>query len=132
MAELPESAVRLLMGKNLAYLATINHDGSPHVAPTWVDVDPERGLILINTADGRKKVRNIRRDPRVAISSHDAGRPFPPLVMRGTVVDIVTEGALEHIDFLSRKYDDEPWEPVEGQVRLILEIRPDRVSYLKR
>ncbi len=132
MAELSESAVRLLKGKNLAYLATINDDGSPHVAPTWVDVDPKRGLILINTADGRKKVRNIRRDPRVAISSHDVERPYPPLVVRGTVVDIVTEGALEHIDFLSRKYDDEPWRAVEGQVRLILEIKPDRVRYLDR
>lgn len=129
MAELTYGVVRLLSGRNLAYLGTVNEDGSPHVAPLWVDVDPERNLILLNTANGRVKVRNIRRDPRVAIAAHDAKRLWPPLVVRGTVVNITTEGADEHIDFLCRKYNDEPWEPQPGQVRLILEIRPDRVSY---
>ncbi|MBI3648769.1 MAG: PPOX class F420-dependent oxidoreductase [Actinobacteria bacterium] len=130
MDELTSEAIRLLQGRNLAYLATTNPDGSPHVAPLWADVDAERGLILLNTAQGRKKVRNIRRDPRVAISSHDPSSPHPPLVVRGTVVNVTGEGADAHIDFLSRKYNDgEPWEPVPGQVRLILEIRPDRVHY---
>lgn len=127
MAELTEDVVRLLSGRNLAYLATVNEDGSPHVAPLWADVDPGRDLIVLNTADGRVKVRNIRRDPRVAIAAHDPESLWPPLVVRGTVVNITTEGADEHIDFLCRKYDDEPWEPRPGQVRLILEIRPDRI-----
>ncbi|MGQ0670322.1 MAG: TIGR03618 family F420-dependent PPOX class oxidoreductase [Actinomycetota bacterium] len=131
MAELTYGVVRLLSGRNLAYLGTVNEDGSPHVAPLWVDVDPERNLILLNTADGRVKVRNIRREPRVAIAAHDPERHWPPFVVRGTVVNITTEGADEHIDFLSRKYNGEPWEPQPGQVRLILEIRPDRVSYEK-
>jgi PPOX class probable F420-dependent enzyme len=127
MTELPESTVRLLQERNLAYLATVNVDGSPHLAPLWVDVDPSRNLILMNTAEGRRKVRNIRRDPRVAISSHDPDRFFPPLVIEGIVVNITTVGADRHIDMLSRKYDDRPWVPVPGQVRVILEIRPDHI-----
>jgi len=128
MTELPESAVRLLQGRNLAYLATVNDDGSPHLAPLWADVDPSRNLILMNTAEGRRKVRNIRRDPRVVVSSHDPDRLWPPLVIEGTVVNITTEGADRHIDMLARKYDDHPWQPVPGQVRVILEIRPDRIA----
>jgi PPOX class probable F420-dependent enzyme len=129
MARLTEDAIRLLRGKNLAYVATVNDDGSPHLAPMWVDVDPERDLVLLNTADGRRKVQNIRRDPRVVVSSHDPAHPWPPLIVRGKVERITTEGGLEHIDFLSRKYNDEPWEPKEGQVRVILEVRPDDVAF---
>ena len=129
MTALDEVAIRLLKGKNLAYLATVNEDGSPHVAPLWVDVDEERELILFNTADGRKKVRNVRRDPRVGVASHDRDHPWPPFVVRGRVVKITTEGADAHIDFLARKYNGEPWEMVEGQVRLILEVRPDSASF---
>jgi PPOX class probable F420-dependent enzyme len=128
MAKLPKRAVDLLKAKNLAYLATCNEDGSPHVAPLWVDVDEERGLILLDTADGRRKVRNIRRDPRVAISAHDPEHPWPPLVVRGEAM-ITTEGADELIDFLCRKYSGKPWEPVEGQVRLVIEVHPGRISF---
>lgn len=129
MPELTDDAVTLLRSKNLAYVATVNDDGSPHVAPMWVDVDPDRDLILLNTADGRQKVRNLRRDPRVAISAHDRDEPWPPLVVRGVVERITTDGAEEHIDFLSRKYDGEPWRPREGQVRLIFEVRPLTVAF---
>ncbi len=126
--ELPRRVVDLLSRNDvLAYLATVMTDGSPHVAPLWVDVDAQRGLILLNTAEGRTKVRNIRRDPRVALAAHDPASPWPPLTIRGEVVAITTERAEQHIDFLSRKYTGDPWEPVPGQVRLILEIRPDKV-----
>ncbi len=128
-AELPETAIRLLRERNLVYLATLNEDGSPHLAPLWADVDAERNLILLNTADGRQKVRNLRRDPRVMVSAHDPGRPWPPLIVRGSLVNITTEGADAHIDALSRKYTGEPWEAVAGERRVILEIRPDRISF---
>ena len=128
MAKLTPDAVRMLRSKNLAYVATVNEDGSPHLAPMWVDVDPERDLVLLNTADGRRKVQNVRRDPRIVVSTHDPAHPHPPLIVTGVVERIETEGALEHIDFLSRKYDGEPWVPREGQVRLILEVRPDTVA----
>lgn len=127
--ELPRRVVDLLSRNDvLAYLATVMPEGSPHVAPLWVDVDAKRGLILLNTADGRMKVRNIRRDPRVALAAHDPTSPWPPLTVRGEVVNITAEGADQQIDFLSRKYSGEPWEPVPGQVRLTLEIRPNHVQ----
>ena len=129
MPQLTPDAITLLRGTNLAYVATINEDGSPHVAPMWVDVDSDRDLILLNTADGRQKVRNVRRDPRVGLSSHDRDEPWPPLVVRGVIERITTEGADDHIDFLCRKYNGEPWTPREGQVRLILEVRPHSVAF---
>jgi PPOX class probable F420-dependent enzyme len=127
--ELPQRVVDLLSRNDvLAYLATIMPEGSPHVAPLWVDVDARRDLILLNTADGRVKVRNIRRDPHVALAAHDPTNPWPPVSIRGEVVNITTDGADQHIDLLSRKYNGKPWEPVPGQVRLILEIRSDHVQ----
>ena len=85
------------------------------------------GMIVLNTAEGRTKVENVRRDPRVAVSIHDAANPHPPVAVLGTVVEITSEGALEHIDMLARRYTGEAWTPHEGQTRLILVIRPDRV-----
>jgi PPOX class probable F420-dependent enzyme len=111
---------------NLAYLATVNADGSPHLAPLWADVRDD-GMILLNTADGRVKVENVRRDPRVAVSIHDRDHPHPPTSVLGTVVEITADGALEHADALSMAYEGEPWTPREGQTRLILVIRPDRL-----
>ena len=128
MPKLTADAIRLLQARNLAYVATVNDDGSPHLAPMWVDVDPGRDLVLLNTADGRRKVRNIRRDPRIVVSTHDPARMHPPLIVTGVVERLTTEGADEHIDFLSRKYDGEPWVFKPGQVRLILEVRPDVVA----
>jgi PPOX class probable F420-dependent enzyme len=110
---------------NLAYLATVSADGSPHLSPLWADT--RDGMILLNTADGRTKVENVRRDPRVAVSIHDAAHPHPPVAVLGTVVEITSEGALEHIDLLARRYTGQGWTPHEGQVRLLLVIRPDRV-----
>jgi PPOX class probable F420-dependent enzyme len=111
---------------NLAYLATVSADGSPHLSPLWADVRDD-GMILLNTAEGRTKVSNVRRDPRVAVSIHDQAHPHPPIAILGTVVEVTPEGALAHIDALSRGYEGEPWTPREGQVRLILVIRPDRL-----
>lgn len=129
MAVLTARVIRLLQAKNLAYLGTTNEDGSPHVMPLWVDVDVARDLILFNTAEGRQKVRNIRRDPRVMVASHDPAHPWPPMYARGVVERITTEGADEHIDFLCRKYDGEPWVKKPDQVRLILEVRPHHVAF---
>ena len=128
MPKLTADAIRMLQARNLAYVATVNDDGSPHLAPMWVDVDPERDLVLLNTADGRRKVRNVRRDRRIVVSTHDPAKMHPPLIITGVVERLTTEGADEHIDFLSRKYDGEPWVPKPGQVRLILEVRPDVVA----
>jgi PPOX class probable F420-dependent enzyme len=110
---------------NLAYLATTLPDGAPHVSPLWAD--SRDGLIVLNTADGRVKVQNIRRDPRVAVAIHDRDEPHPPLALTGTVVEITADGAAEHMDELSRRYTGEGWTPVQGQVRLLLVIEPKRI-----
>jgi PPOX class probable F420-dependent enzyme len=110
---------------NLAYLATVMPDGSPHVSPLWADT--RDGLILLNTAEGRTKVDNVRRDPRVSVAIHDREHPHPPVAVRGTVLEITTEGAAEHMDQLSRRYTGEGWNPLPGQVRVLLVIRPDHV-----
>ena len=123
--ELGAEAIRILTGRNYSHFVTLMPDGSPHVAPVWVDV--EGGDVLVNTADGRVKVENVRRDPRVALSARDQADPEAYVMVRGTVVEIAEVGAQEHIDRLSRRYDGEAWEPVPGQRRLILRIRPHHV-----
>jgi PPOX class probable F420-dependent enzyme len=119
--------VALLRGRNYAHFVTINEDGTPQSTPLWIDADDD-GHVLVNTAAGRVKDRNVRRDPRVAVSVFAQDDPYRWLSINGTVVGI-DEGpeALAHIGALARRYDDRSWEPVEGQVRVIFRIRPDRV-----
>jgi PPOX class probable F420-dependent enzyme len=117
----------LLRGRNYAHVVTLNADGSPQATPVWIDADDD-GHVLVNTAVGRRKDRNVRRDPRVSVSLHDQADPYRWLSVDGTVVEM-TEGdeALAHIDALSRRYDGKPWVPTPGQLRVIYRIRPHRV-----
>lgn len=128
MAELADHDLALLKGRNFAHFVTLNEDGTPHVAPLWVDSD-DQGRVLVNSAVGRKKDRNIRRDPRVSISIHGQDDPYSWTAINGTVVSIETGDEAEaHIDFLNQKYHDgERWEYVAGSVRVIYRIVPDRV-----
>jgi PPOX class probable F420-dependent enzyme len=125
MAELTPDDVQLVKGNTTyATLVTINEDGTPQASITWIDT--EDGLILINTAEGRRKTRNLQRDPRVAVLVE--AEPYRWMSINGTVVETVPEPrALEHIDELKRRYDSKPWSPVLGQVRVIFRIRPDRI-----
>jgi PPOX class probable F420-dependent enzyme len=118
----------LLLGSHIAHLATVSLDGSPHVAPVWIDVDPSEDLILVNTEAGRVKHRNLERDPRVAISIHAQSEPLVACSIRGTVVGFTQEDAHEHIDTLSRRYDGVPW-PAHRRDRIIIRIRPERISW---
>ncbi len=93
---------KLFQGKNFASFATLMDDGSPHVAPVWVDLDGN--TILINTAVGRVKEKNIRLDNRIALSIYDQENPYNMVSVRGKVVDLTEEGADEHIDKLAKKY----------------------------
>jgi PPOX class probable F420-dependent enzyme len=129
VAELTEHDLALLRGPNFAHLVTLNEDGSPQVTPLWIDVDDD-GNVLVNSAVGRKKDRNIRRDPRVAVSIHAQDDPYTWSAINGTVVSIETGDEAEaHIDLLNQKYHDgERWEYVPGSVRVIYRIRPDRVA----
>ena len=129
MALLTDREMALLKGKNFAHVATLNEDGSAHVAPTWIDVEDDGGHVLVNSAVGRKKDRNIRRDPRAVVSVHAQDDPYTWSAISGVVVAIETgEFAEAHIDLLNQKYHDgERWEYKPGQVRVLYRIRPDRI-----
>jgi PPOX class probable F420-dependent enzyme len=126
--KLPARAVELLRKPVLAHIATVMRDGSPQVTPVWVDTDGD--YILVNTAEGRVKTRNLKRNHHVALSITDPTSPLASsLIVRGTVVEIITEGADEHISFLARKYTGaERHSNRRAEVRVILRIRPDSVS----
>ena len=125
---LSERDRRIIEAPNYASVATLMPDGSPHVSTVWIDHDGDD--VVFNSAEGRVKVNNIHRDGRVAISVFDLHDPDEQVVVRGTVVDITTQGADEHIDFLAKKYlgaDSYPWRDPDQQ-RVIVRVRPDRVS----
>lgn len=118
--------LELLTGTNFAQFVTLNPDGTPHATVTWVDASDEH--VLVNTAAGRRKDRNVQRDPRVAISVVHRDDPYRWITVQGAVVErLIGEEADGHIDFLSRKYDGKPWSPVDGQVRVQYRIRPDLI-----
>src|SRR5262245_12211132 len=102
--------------KALLYLATSMTDGSPQVTPVWFEIDGE--YILINTNEGRVKDRNMRVRPKVAMTIQDPNDPYRYLGVRGKVVSYTTEGADEHINKLSLKYDNKPWTYRETQKRV--------------
>ncbi len=124
----PEIA-KLFEGKNFASFATLMNDGSPHVAPMWVDLDGD--IILINTAVGRVKEKNIRRDNRIALSIYDQENPYNMVSIRGKVIDLITEGADEHLDKLAKKYfgvEKYPFHTPDEQ-RIILKIQPEKIHH---
>ena len=102
MATIPEKYQDLLQKKAFAQLATLMPDGSPHVAPVWFEFDGQN--IVINTAKGRIKDKNMRRDPRVALSILDPDNPYRYLSIRGRVIKITENGAVQHINALAKKY----------------------------
>jgi len=123
-AKLNAKAIKLIEGKNFAFLATIMPDGAPHVAPVWID--REGDTILVNTAMGRQKQRNVTRDPRVSLSVADQNNMYDKTVIHGRVASQTLEGADAHIDKLAKKYtgrDKYPWR-TPGEKRVILRIQP--------
>ncbi len=124
MAELSDSARRKIDGANLAFLATLMEDGSPQVSPVWIA--RENGNLTFNTAVGRVKDRNIRRDPRVAISIVDKDDPYDKVCIRGRVIEIIEgEEADRQIDELARKYTGADRyagrSPAETRIKVIVE-----------
>lgn len=122
--------MELLTGSDCATFVTMNPDGSPHATITWVDAAD--GHVLVNTARGRVKDRNVRANPKVAMSLMRGGDEYDWISISGTVVDIeVGDRAERHIDQLSHRYDGHGYTYKPGQVREILTIRPDRVIRYK-
>jgi PPOX class probable F420-dependent enzyme len=129
--EIDDSVIQLLTGKNFAFVATLMKDATPHITPTWIDFDGKS--ILINTAEGRIKHKNVSRDPHVAISIIDSGNPYNMLTIRGQVIEQTTNGADDHIDKLAKRYlgvDKYPFRS-PAEKRIILKVAPEKVFYMK-
>ncbi|WP_333778871.1 PPOX class F420-dependent oxidoreductase [Streptomyces sp. IBSBF 3136] len=125
---LGEDLVALLRRPATCYVATVMPDGSPQVTQTWVDTDGHH--VLINSVEGNQKTRNLARDPRIAVAVADPSEPALYVQIRGRVVEVRTEGAVEHIESLSQRYlgGPYPWFGGRDQVRVIYVIEPDRIS----
>ncbi len=125
---LPETWKTILKQPVLVHFTTVMADGSPQTSPVWVDIDGDD--ILVNSAVGRVKDKNVRRDPRVAVSAVDPENPYHALMVRGRVVDITTDGADDLIDALAKKYLDKDKYPFRapGEVRVTYRIRPEKVG----
>ena len=114
---------RELGGTPIAHLATVLPDGSPHTVPLWIGVHGDRIVFL--TGPGSRKARNLRRDPRVALSVAPSDDPFTPVVVRGRVVEwLEGDAAWEIIDELSTKYTGGPYS--RDQERVVALIEPER------
>ena len=127
--QITEPVAKLLEGRNLAFVATLMKDGWPQITPTWVDI--EDGKILVNTAEGRLKQKNISRDGRIAISVADQNNPYHMVTVRGRVVEQTNEGADEHVDKLAKKYLGVEKYPLRSpnEKRVIIKIKPERIHY---
>ena len=125
-----DKAVRLFSEKNLVYIATIMKDGAPQLSPVWANY--EDGHILINTAEGRIKHKNVLRDPRVAISVVSKDNPLDMTTIRGTVVDLIPDYEYEHADRLTQQYMGREHYPFkrDDERRIILRIKPSKVFVL--
>ncbi len=123
---LTPTQVEFLRRRQFAHVATVNPDGSPHVTALWVDTDGE--AVLLNTALGRVKARNLERDPRIAISLLDSENPYESLTIQGRA-ELTEEGGVEHIRFLSQKYTGDPNFALQpGERRVIIRVVPERVG----
>jgi PPOX class probable F420-dependent enzyme len=118
----------LFKKKAFAHLATLMPNGEPQVTPVWVDYDGER--VVINTAEGRQKDKNLQRDGRVSLSITDPDNPYRYLEVRGRVSERTTSGADAHIDKMAKKYMDKDKYPFRqpGEVRVIFKVTPEHVS----
>lgn len=127
-ATIPERYLDLFEKRAFADLATIMPDGSPQVSPVWIDFDGTH--LLVNTAKGRVKDRNMRRDGRVALAILDPDNPYRRLQIRGRVVEISEEGADALIDKLAFKYLGHEKYPFRqpGEVRVNYKIETLHVS----
>ncbi len=126
--QLSPASIAILHKKVLAHVATLGPNGEPHVTPVWIDV--EDNDLIINTALGRAKARNLANDARVAVSLTDPDDAYSVIAIRGTVTGFTTDGADAVIDRLAKKYldlDEYPFKR-EGEVRVTVRIHVDHVA----
>ena len=127
---IPEKYRDLFNKKAFASLGTIMPSGEPQVTPVWIDIEGDH--LLINSAKGRQKDRNLRRDPRVSIAIIDPENPYRYLEIRGRVSEITEQGGAAHLDKMAKKYlgvDKYPWSK-PGDVRVIYKIQPEHATMM--
>jgi PPOX class probable F420-dependent enzyme len=123
-----EKYLELFSKKAFANLGTLMPDGSPQVTPVWVDYDGAH--ILVNSAKGRAKDKNMRRDPRVSLAISDPENPYRYLEIRGKVAEITEDGADDHINSMAKKYLGQDVYPFRqpGEVRVLYKIQAEKFS----
>jgi PPOX class probable F420-dependent enzyme len=125
--DLPDGLLDLLRRPSPCFLATLMPDGAPQMTETWADTDGHH--VLVNTVAGFQKVRNMERDPRVALNIADPSAVARYYAVRGRVVSITADGAAEHVERLAQRYigGPYPWYGGRDQQRLIVAIEADRI-----
>jgi PPOX class probable F420-dependent enzyme len=128
MAALPDKVKALLKQPVFVHFATLMNKGGPQVSPVWVDIEGD--TILINSAEGRLKDRNVRTDQRVALSATDPANPYQAVMIRGRVKEITNEGADAHIDKLAKKYLGKDRYPGHSptEKRVIYKIEAEQIA----
>jgi PPOX class probable F420-dependent enzyme len=127
---IPNEFKDLFEKKAFASLATLMPDGSPQVTPVWIDFDGT--YVLVNSARGRQKDKNMKRDAQVALAILDPDNPYRYLEVRGKVVEVTEQGADAHIDKMAKKYmgkDKYPFRRPE-EVRVLYKIEPLRTTHM--
>lgn len=129
MEAIPAAARHLFEGRSFAHLATLNPDGSPQVSPVWVGIEGETPIVVVN--DGLVKTRNLRNDPRVALSIANQENPYESVLVQGRVVELTREGADAGADALAKHYlgFDEYPRGGPGEELLKVRIEPARVRH---
>ena len=125
MPKLSESQARMFTDPYYGVASTVRPDGSPHQTVVWVDYDGEN--VVFNTAEGRAKPRFLRANPHAGLSVVDPADPYRWVSVSGPV-EISEEGAAEHINELSHRYTGRDFNLPAGQQRLIVRIKPERVT----
>jgi PPOX class probable F420-dependent enzyme len=126
-ASIPQNYMDLFNKRAFGVLTTLMPDGTPQTQPVWVDF--ENGKVVVNSALGRQKDKNMRRDPRVAVMLMDPDNPYRYLEVRGTVAEITQQGAEQHIDKMAKKYLDKDKYPFAqpGEQRVLYKIEPQKI-----
>ena len=129
MPAIPDAFHDLFDKDTFAHVVTLFPDGTPQATPVWIDYDADADRLLVNTESHRRKTRNVKQNPDVAVSMIDPDDPYRYLSVTGEVEEITTDGARAHIDQLAANYMgvEEYPNPIESE-RVILRIRPDRVD----
>ena len=125
-----EKVVKLFSGKNLVFIATVMKDGAPQVSPVWANF--EDGYVMVNTAEGRIKHKNVLRDPRVAVSVVSKDNPLDMTTIQGKVEELIPDLEYKHADKLTQQYMGREHYPFkrDDEKRVVLKIKPIKVFVL--